>query len=704
MALPSGTTISAANINTELGRSSGTAVDWNTTVRNLCSGDTAAPNLNQVRGVRPRSLHHTTGQTTDLYTNNTFNVHSTSAFNIPGTGYRLVAVTNVSPAGAAVIELKIFSQDFGLNYVYRLSGVSPLATHPASVTTYVTPMANFAMLANGKFVIVYALHNNIGSYGGSYGLCITVLTFNTNGSIATTNNYLTKMGNVFSSPYGNNSYQLGNNREDRMMSASGNTCSFTVGTNWGDPSIPSRYVVAKLDCTSSSPTLQYTLVSSNDQGYANGVYSDDGANVGGGIKSVMLSDGSQAIIRRPRGNASSIDDQNVMMVKLNSAGTAYVNPGFRWGASSASGYGVHYVYPGILPGTGSSNLGLLGNENNILVDNSIEHNVKNYFIARSYFSNPQILQVQGSPYNFKYFTGCLSGVLIQKINADTNNIKYTIGISSEAPYAYTSSSSKSGTVYNYYSYQSVSSKSLLAVRTDSSDNTYYLFRVHNVGVGGNYNTNLSENSFGGAINPLPGTNITLYYLYKISSTGTVLWFTQFDIGPGSENKSAFANPSSSFNSEELGVARATWSILIKEEISTVEVYANYGVRDSGIAHPFTFRTDSYVVRTAQVSSITGNETYVNSILAGDKALGMNTRRGTAGPFNYYNYSGGNENAKYFAPQVYTRTNYTSSGNTSNYTSLSTWTDTLSANSTTQGFVLSPTTLTTGITESLYTSF
>lgn len=694
MALPSGTSISADDINTYLGRSSGTAVDWNTTVRTLSNTTTATPDLNGVRGRYSRGLYASTGRTTDTYAATT-NYNSTfiNAFNIPGTPWRLIA--RGYPCSGAVVgnglELAVVGSGMKVYNVYRQDGGTSFLGMGAGY--YPAADWNCAMLANGKFIITCSLSQSRSQYFGDRGLGITILTFNNDGTIATCNNYYTSLSSIISI---GNPYLLYNRRENREMSTFGNKCAFTV--EWGAAAPGDRWVMVSIDGTNSNPVVQYAQVS-----YGDTSNTDTGGSVNaagqdqGGLTPIIYYDGSMSIIRAP---VWSNGGEAVANIKLNAAGTAYANPGTRYGVNSASGYTpVIYLPSSSYPATGYGvNVPLKQyGYHNVFKDNSLSHAYRNYFISRDYSMTATNIQVQGSPYPSRYWNGAATGVLIQKINATDNVIKYSLSIMARASFVYITSSGKNGTTTDYYSYVALNTRSICSIRTDSSDNTYYLFRVTYTGLGGSVDTGGSGSN--GATPGYSDSGVTLYHLIKVNSSGSVLWQKTLDIGPLNAAVTPFVYPSSAgLLDGDMPFQRASFSILLREEIDEVEIYGLYGEESVG-SNPWNFTQTSFVSRFASFRSSDGAPT--STIAVSNNSLGtLNISSISLSGTNYgiKSTNGSFYNVTLYPLSIVTRTNVPATSNSTNYNAVGTaYTETLSSISTSLSqYPANPTTFTTGL--------
>lgn len=596
MALPSGTTISAADINTELGRTAGTAVDWNTIVRTL-SNNNSSPNLNEARGVGPRHVTYAINQTTgnsgyvsSLYYDSIYDY--INAHSIPNSPWRVVLNSLKDTNGYNYIEMRVLGTgtQYGTVYRYIIGNSSGLPLYPGGgpggTNACLTCTYRSVMLSNGKLVIVHAMAATTNAAFGGTAVGMITATFNTNGSCAGVRYYQTNAGGTI-----NNTGSLFLNdiadHSSYTLSANGNSFAFAAYYNG-----TYRHYVFKVDASTDTLSVKYCIFSDQmSTSTANGVpigyeYT---------CKAILQSNGDVTLIRTP----ANADYSNAVMVNKLADGGGWSTYGdTRWGYVNSKFY---------LPWNGGGG--------NYITDASLGNNgwrsiyidkLNYYYIIHWQYTTFNQTQVA----NQWYFTGTASSIAIQKIRSSDNANICKFGLTADG-YAYGISSydNKYGWSYDTYPYYALGRSSVMSIESDSSANTYIVYKTYYAKDGGHQSSPGATDLF--TLTP-PRTGQITFHLSKFDASGNHVWSKSLDIGSRQQGLMPYtlgvqsADTTTSNMPESMG-------ILIREEINIVEVYVSAFLRNTANGTFYDINTNLRNVRSVHLNMTTGDTwTYQDS--------------------------------------------------------------------------------------------
>ena len=655
MPLPSGTTISADDINSHLGRTAGTAVSWNTTVRSLSTG---SPNLNGVRGISARHLAYTTnyatGDSPESYYADTEYYHQKS-FKLPDSGYRVIVdlykvVATPGASAFLAISINVVStyNVIEKNYVMPFNASLPGGNINGS-PMYLSGAFSTTMLSNGKLAIVAPTTTSYyGGGGGQYALMAILVSFNTDtGAITSVKYYRTDLGGNI--PYNNLTVkaipQLG--AIGGMLSSVGNSLVTSVFVDSG--TYPT--MIVHMDCTNDNIALKYAIVGTNNMtseanGFSMSAYSMP--------VPILNNDGSITVIRPAQ--ASITGNINIMASRLTTSGT--------WSSFATNRHNPVSPNVNILTPSGAQySYGWAVNTSiptYVMADNK-----GYYYIVLGAHQELEGHQIQGSPNANSYFTGTITSMTFHKIRASDNVSICKFGISGEGPYYSYYESSKYGNQYYYVNYQTLSPYSIYAIDTDSSGNTYVVYKIYHSGNGGVRASSPSSISSGSISQPLVA--MMTFGLSKFNSAGVHQWSKTIDIGPRITGLCPYTTGAYSADTAHVYGTEA-FSILLLEDINIIQVAASAANRNTSTTAYYEV-TGHRNVRQANFLMTTGE-------------VSNNPGSSTSGTFSIYDdysysipavvYSAGSINMTYTRIHKESRSSDTSVASTTNFGSTPTW--------------------------------
>lgn len=587
MPLPSGTTISAADINSHLGRTSGTAVDWNTIVRTL-SNNNSTPNLGDARGRSARHLQATINYSSDVASDYNYNAafFSTAAYNIPGTPWRVIATTY--PASAtllAVISLTIVGTHHDTKYTYTWTNTG-LSNHLGSIngqSAYFGTSQSYAMLDNGKFVIFGPVGTAYGNPTNDRGIGFLVITFGTDGQINSCNSYVSRLSNA---------YDLNAVCPPDYNLASPYPIKTTI-SKYGNKFVAailrsSGGVLVHVDLSSSTPVLKYAIISSNSDlstttGWASFSF----------YKAVYKDDNNVYVYRVPGPNG--VPSSGIMVCKTDPTASTLSwtvpNPN-RWGPNTSS---MTIETGGASPYTtytytwGASSVAAT----------SIYLDKRNYLYRIDGF----VTDVSGGQISpTRYMTGTISAITIQKIDPSNSTVsRFAIG--GQDVYWSEAYSDKSGSGYYYYSHSMISNQSVKAIESDASGNTYVLYKTGHHGVGAYIAT---SPQYVTSLNTAPLTQQVLYHISKYNSSGVFQWNKVIDLGSRTALKCPYLDNSRFTLDSLITNGSDSWNIITRDDIGILEIYCQVGISNSSNTLSWTTNTATKNLRSAHLLMSTGD--------------------------------------------------------------------------------------------------
>lgn len=616
--------------------------------------------MNAIRGQSAFSIGWNTGQSSDMYGAMYAGGNDIScvAWLIPNSPWRVIVSriknsTNVQVAW----ELRVVGTNFGVAYRYNF----PTSSNTFPTGGYATMNNQIsAMLSNGKLILttVYNLSANTAT-GNSY-IIFLVITFNTDGSIASTNTYqwtppFNGLGSYYISTSGTPNWVT------NACSVNGNKFSFGVNV-YGN----SNWVVT---VDGSSSTLSITSDS-----YGTNVYTYDGQPP---IIPIPNSDGSISMVRFT--DSPNYTYYYTRWQKLNAAGNT-ITPG-NWVSAGNGRYniaapnGSTYTYSTI----GSQYSAYRGKDN-----------AGYFYNIVSQFASVTQLQIQSTP-TAQYFTGGLSSMNIVKIRATDNTAMWELVISNQGYQWATQTTSKGVTTTTYYNYYGLGN-GILNIQTDSSDNTYILYKTWFAGTGGTTGTLVQTNPIALAE---PTTQQEVYNITKVNSSGVQQWTRQIDIGPKSQG--ALVGDTSIYTDQNQFYYKLdanAWGMVVNESISALEIYTHVGPRNTGFTNPFTFvpnqrTTRAVMIRlsdgvTATYSDNTNISQITTYVQSSTTTVNMYNRNSVLTPIT-------------FLPPQFSNISPTTVSNTSYFPIVSRTTSTVTSGSSASVWIQNPSTQQTGTT-------
>lgn len=551
MALPSGTSISAADINSYLGRASGTSMSFGSTVRTLSNSQT--PNMNGARGQSAQFNSWSFNQSSDIAKSQAYSSYQGNAvFALPNSPWRVIASqyqTYNANGGNPVYGIRLVNTKMSTSNLYTTASNPTIYNPSTSSFVYLTTQGQWGMLSDGTLVMVCPCNSNV-NYTVSMGNCgialICIRFDSTNGTISSYNQYFFNGASGLTSVEQYVNWTGNNGPNQRYLSTYGMLCTFSIQVYNQNP------VIAKVDFTNNSvnQTISLTKVELTTTDFQ---VTSSGSNA----RTVLQSNGSIAVIQTQPGYDyhwwcvmnSAMNGWTATGVKYyTNAGVVAVGP-YPNGQGTAFGY--NYANYNAIPA-------VVDRQNNYYGGMI---NKFNYYY--------------GLQAGTQYWTGSTTSTHIVKINAGTNTFKWELQLTGFAPQYQYSYVYKGNTYYINVGYFPNSPLGIFAIETDSSDNTYILYATAPTATGGNFGSS-PINPFG---LPTPVAQQVVYNVTQISSAGYAQWTRQLDFGPKVTGLTPWYGAA---NTNDIalvyGAPRPAISMLVNETISVLEIYIEIGPR------------------------------------------------------------------------------------------------------------------------------
>lgn len=564
MPLPSGTSISAADINSYLGRSSGTAVSFASTVKTLSNSE--SPNMNGARGQSAEFVSWTTGQSADIGARGTSNnLKGSAAFRLPNSQWRLAWGQYNSPSDAAqpndpIFQIRTINTKMSTVNIYSAKGITVSTDYGTSFLNNTTMVG---MLSDGTFLIVGICSAYSYNTVGNQGIAVFCITFNvTTGLVSSCKQYW------YGLSYNNNMYMSGISSQtynSRYLNCLGMKAAFCT-----ELYTTGEYVII-IDATNNSASSQITFSYSL---FTTGTYPyNDYAS----FYPVLLSSGSTALLYK-NGNTRW---WNV----LNSAGTTITASGNTFAPSQ--GYVPVSPAGGVYAGSTYNNgFGTADRQGNYYNINGLYGFWNAYYIASG-----------------NYFTGSGSSVCIDKISASNNVWKWSLQLTGPGCYWATYYYYKGNIYYQDAFIIPTSANSVLCIETDSNDNTYILYATDVSGTGGSVtSTPLDKVNVSS-----PLTQQIIYHVCQVASNGYVQWTREIDLG---QKITGLGNYSYVMNNADgsLSFRFSNWSMIVNDTIDVLEIYMDQGPRYAPNATYYDLIYNNMTSRSFMLRTSDGNYT------------------------------------------------------------------------------------------------